>query len=248
MKKNKKNESELNENDKKNKAIDWYDFVVVATIDFDDDEEEIKQENKINIKKEETKENNNNNIKKDEIKIEENKKIEEKKKEINEINNNIITENGMKIIKNYKRNNNNSNEEEEIKCPLCNTFLTKDKLQEHIKLELLDPKWKEIQREIDKRTENSTLANADEFLHNLNNFSKQRPDLFDNNNNNNAEIKEEENLNQNIFSGFNPYMNRTTAIIKKFQVQNLKNVEESFIAHKNEITNNSRNINNNNNK
>ena len=64
MKKNKKNESELNENDKKNKAIDWYDFVVVATIDFDDDEEEIKQENKINIKKEETKENNNN-IKKD---------------------------------------------------------------------------------------------------------------------------------------------------------------------------------------
>ena len=248
MKKNKKNESELNENDKKNKAIDWYDFVVVATIDFDDDEEEIKQENKINIKKEETKENNNNNIKKDEIKIEENKKIEEKKKEINEINNNIITENGMKIIKNYKRNNNNSNEEEEIKCPLCNTFLTKDKLQEHIKLELLDPKWKEIQREIDKRTENSTLANADEFLHNLNNFSKQRPDLFDNNNNSNAEIKEEENLNQNIFSGFNPYMNRTTAIIKKFQVQNLKNVEESFIAHKNEITNNSRNINNNNNK
>ena len=250
MKKNKKNESELNENDKKNKAIDWYDFVVVATIDFDDDEEEIKQEN--NIKKEETKENNNiiNNNLENEIKIEENKKKEENEKKEIEINNNIITENGMKIIKNYKRNNNNnnSNEEEEIKCPLCNTYLTKDKLQEHIKLELLDPKWKEIQREIDKRSENSTLANADEFLHNLSNFSKQRPDLFDNNNNSNAEIKEEENLNQNIFSGFNPYMNRTTAIIKKFQVQNLKNVAESFIAHKNEITNNSRNINNNNNK
>ena len=248
MKKNKKNESELNENDKKNKAIDWYDFVVVATIDFDDDEEEIKQEN--NIKKEETKENinNNNNNLENEIKIEENKKKEENEKKEIEINNNIITENGMKIIKNYKRNNNNnSNEEEEIKCPLCNTYLTKDKLQEHIKLELLDPKWKEIQREIDKRSENSTLANADEFLHNLSNFSKQRPDLFDNNNNSNAEIKEEENLNQNIFSGFNPYMNRTTAIIKKFQVQNLKNVAESFIAHKNEITNNSRNINNNNN-
>ena len=246
MKKNKKNESELNENDKKNKAIDWYDFVVVATIDFDDDEEEIKQEN--NIKKEETKENNNiiNNNLENEIKIEENKKKEENEKKEIEINNNIITENGMKIIKNYKRNNNNnSNEEEEIKCPLCNTYLTKDKLQEHIKLELLDPKWKEIQREIDKRSENSTLANADEFLHNLSNFSKQRPDLFDNNNSN-AEIKEEENLNQNIFSGFNPYMNRTTAIIKKFQVQNLKNVAESFIAHKNEITNNSRNINNNN--
>ena len=265
MKKNKKNESDLNENDKKNKAIDWYDFVVVATIDFDDDEEEeIKQENKINIKKEKeinNNNNNNNNIEKDDIKIEEisekqkqkdeNEKIT--KKEIDNITepvNNIITENGMKIVKNYKRvsqNNylSNQNEEEEIKCPLCNTSLTKDKLQEHIKLELLDPKWKEIQREIDKRAENSTLASGDEFLHNLNNFSKQRPDLFDNNNKN-SEIKEEENLNQNIFSGFNPYMNRTTAIIKKFQVQNLKNVEESFIAHKNEITNNSRNINNNN--
>lgn len=183
-----------------------------------------------------------------------NKENEEKKDEenINEsTNNNIITQNGMKIIKNYKRvshndiNNTSTQDEEEIKCPLCNSLISKEKFQEHLKLELLDPKWKEIQREIDKRKENSTLANGEEFLYNLNNFTKQRPDLFDEDNNNkNAEIKEEENLNHNnIFSGFNPYMNRTTAIIKKFHVQNQRNVAESLIAHKNDITNSNKNNN-----
>ena len=39
-------------------------------------------------------------------------------------------------------------ESTEIKCPLCKLSISEETFQDHLRLELLDPKWKEIQKEV----------------------------------------------------------------------------------------------------
>ena len=158
---------------------------------------------------------------------------------------NISTYDGIKVIKNYERqkhkkttNNNTSNTNNDnsnlsdIKCPLCKQNINPNTFQQHIKLELLDPKWKEIQKEISKRQDTSALANTSEVLTYLSSFSKSRPDLFGNitdihNFEQNKATDSSSLPNQPIWNGYNPYMSRTTANITMFKQQNKKHLEES---------------------
>ena len=159
---------------------------------------------------------------------------------------NISTYDGIKVIKNYERqkhkkptnNNNNSTTTtdnsnlSDIKCPLCKQNINPNTFQQHIKLELLDPKWKEIQKEISKRQDTSALANTSEVLTYLSSFSKSRPDLFGNitdihNFEQNKATDSSSIPNQPIWNGYNPYMSRTTANITMFKQQNKKHLEES---------------------
>ena len=225
MQKSKKyNETDFmtEEEKKKNTVINWYDFVVVDTIDFDNDviDEAIKEEN------EKVHQAQITEIPHETVPIEPVVTKEEKEEEIDTSSK---TPTNIKIVKNYTRQSMKQKKENtEIKCPLCKLSISEETFQDHLRLELLDPKWKEIQKEISSREADSSLASTSEFLTYLGDFSKSRPDLFgDIDDIHNFEQKKKPEPGHQIWSGYNPYMSRTTANITMFKQQNKKHLEES---------------------
>lgn len=62
------------------------------------------------------------------------------------------------------------------KCPVCRDMIPINDFQEHVKLELLDPKYKQSRENSKQKTEN-LYAPGNEVYKNLQNLVKQRPDL-----------------------------------------------------------------------
>ena len=227
------------------KQIDWYDFVVVETINFDSDfeNEDIQNKNSEIFKSENLYSENQNIQNPNTINSEISTNEINNNNEINDTNNNndeqeIIYINGKKIIKNYVREKKvltlktGDIENNNITCPLCKLSISSDKIEEHLKIELLDPRWKKIQEEINKNQEQTNLADTMDFLSYLEDFSKSRPDLF-------GDIsditllektrKEEKNknINQEVWDGVDEHMNRTTANILMFKTQNKRHIDQS---------------------
>ena len=245
-----------NEEKEKNKQIDWYDFVLVETIDFSSDEEEKSEKSNKQIIGKENIYNNNyiNNKENNEIDNttvytnEDNISItnNEDDKSLytnnnNNINNNgqeIVYINGKKIIKNYVREKKKPildkgvDDVNEVKCPLCKLSIKPNKIEEHLKIELLDPKWKKIQEVINKNQEQTNLAVTGDLLIYLDEFSKSRPDLFgDVDDIKKLEKKRKEEKEKMIdhatFNGYAPTMSRTTANNNMIKIQNIRHIEES---------------------
>ena len=244
-----------NEEKEKNKQIDWYDFVLVETIDFSSDEEEKSEKsNKQIIGKENIYNNNyinnkeNNEIdnttvytKENIISITNNEDEKYMYTNNNNINNNgqeIVYINGKKIIKNYVREKKKPildkgvDDVNEVKCPLCKLSIKPNKIEEHLKIELLDPKWKKIQEVINKNQEQTNLAVTGDLLIYLDEFSKSRPDLFgdvDDIKKLEKKRKEEKEkmIDHTTFNGYAPTMSRTTANNNMIKIQNIRHIEES---------------------
>ena len=249
------------EEKEKMKQIDWYDFVLVETIDFSDEEEQ-KDDNSYNegnhniiSKKENIYNNNYNNITNEENNLNNITSIEEETTTINtnNINNNniinneiknmnntqeVVYINGKKVIKNYIREkkrpilNKGVDDINEVKCPLCKLSIKPDKIEEHLRIELLDPKWKSIQEVINKNQEQTNLAGTGDLLIYLDQFSKSRPDLFgevDDIKNLEQKRKEEKEKNSDhtMFTGYATNMTRTTANNNMIKIQNIRHIEES---------------------
>jgi splicing factor 3A subunit 1 len=49
---------------------------------------------------------------------------------------------------------------------------------EHLRIEMLDPKYKEIKEEVTARAKDTTTAAGDLIAQNLQSFASKRPDLF----------------------------------------------------------------------
>ena len=248
-----------NEEKEKMKQIDWYDFVVVETIDFSSDEEE-KSDNREIIRKENiyntTATNNENEISTvyttEDNNITTLNNLNEDEKIINTNNNTnngqeIIYINGKKVIKNYVREKKRPildkgiDDVNEVKCPLCKLSMKPNKIEEHLKIELLDPKWKKIQEVINKNQEQTNLAGTGDLLVYLDEFSKSRPDLFgDVNDIKQLEQKRKEEKEKVIdhatFTGYAPTMSRTTANNNMIKIQNIRHIEESK-KQKNQLKN-----------
>ena len=63
-------------------------------------------------------------------------------------------------------------------CPYCKQQIPNAEYQNHIKIELLDPRWKEQRAKADSRNATTNLNTAD-VSSNLKRFASQRQDLFD---------------------------------------------------------------------
>ena len=249
-----------NDEKEKMKQIDWYDFVLVETIDFSSDEDEKSEKsNKEIIAKENIYNNNyikeNNEIDNSTIitnddnntitNIEDDKTFYTNNNAINSTNNNnnnvgqeIVYINGRKVIKNYVREKKKPildkgvDDVNEVKCPLCKLSIKPNKIEEHLKIELLDPKWKKIQEVINKNQEQTNLAGTGDLLIYLDEFSKSRPDLFgDVDDIKKLEKKRKEEKEKNIdhatFNGYAPTMSRTTANNNMIKIQNIRHIEAS---------------------
>ena len=64
------------------------------------------------------------------------------------------------------------------KCPICNKYIPLSEFNEHLRIEMLDPRYKEIKQEVQARSQNVTMVGGDAVAQNLANFAKRRPDLF----------------------------------------------------------------------
>ena len=64
------------------------------------------------------------------------------------------------------------------KCPICNKYIPLSEFNEHLRIEMLDPRYKEIKQEVQTRSQNITMVGGDAVAQNLANFAKRRPDLF----------------------------------------------------------------------
>ncbi|KAI0172432.1 Pre-mRNA splicing factor PRP21 like protein-domain-containing protein [Hypoxylon sp. FL1284] len=63
-------------------------------------------------------------------------------------------------------------------CPNCNQQIPMNELESHMRIELLDPQWKEQKAKAESRYATTNLSHSD-VANNLKRFASQRGDLFD---------------------------------------------------------------------
>ncbi|KAI9819188.1 MAG: SF3a splicing factor complex subunit [Pycnora praestabilis] len=63
-------------------------------------------------------------------------------------------------------------------CPNCNQQIPYDELEQHMRIELLDPRWKEQRAKADSRYSTTNLSTSD-VANNLKRLASQRSDVFD---------------------------------------------------------------------
>ncbi|KAF2467242.1 uncharacterized protein BDR25DRAFT_305670 [Lindgomyces ingoldianus] len=63
-------------------------------------------------------------------------------------------------------------------CPNCKQQFPANELEDHIRIELLDPRWKEQRNKMESRYSSSNLSTVD-VANNLKRFASQRDDVFD---------------------------------------------------------------------
>jgi len=63
-------------------------------------------------------------------------------------------------------------------CPKCGQEIPVDEMEQHMKIELLDPKYKVQRQALVERNKVASLATDDEITRNLNSFARRRTDIF----------------------------------------------------------------------
>ncbi|KAK1368056.1 putative splicing factor 3A subunit 1 [Heracleum sosnowskyi] len=182
--------------------IDWHDFVVVEMIDFADDEdddlpapmtlEEVIRRSKMSTLEEE------------EI-IEPGKEVEMEmdEEEVQLVEEGMrvasLEENGgdkpseakitpmeedqpMRIVKNWKRpEERNPSERDPTKyvvSPITGELILINEMSEHMRISLIDPKYKEQKERMFAKIRDTTLAQDDEISKNIMGLARTRPDIF----------------------------------------------------------------------
>lgn len=65
------------------------------------------------------------------------------------------------------------------KCPICGEEISVEDLQEHMRIELLDPKWKENKTRLQEKQRETSLAHNRNIAANLKALSSHMPDVFE---------------------------------------------------------------------
>ncbi|KAG9448518.1 hypothetical protein H6P81_008483 [Aristolochia fimbriata] len=197
-----KAEDEIEQERMQMAMIDWHDFVVVETIDFADDEddelpqpmtiEEVIRRSKMSVMEE------------DEI-VEPGKEVEmemdeeevqlveegmraasleghEDEKKVNEVRAPDEPEAPMRIVKNWKRpEERNVAERDPTKygiSPITGELIPLNEAAEHLRISLIDPKYKEQKERMFAKIRETTLASDDEISKNIDGLARTRPDIF----------------------------------------------------------------------
>eukprot|EP01102_Stenamoeba_stenopodia_P010546 TRINITY_DN3192_c0_g1_i1.p1 TRINITY_DN3192_c0_g1~~TRINITY_DN3192_c0_g1_i1.p1 ORF type:complete len:637 (+),score=182.12 TRINITY_DN3192_c0_g1_i1:129-2039(+) len=152
---NKKSHEELLAEEKSRALIDWHDFVVVETIDFETEEAPVAME----PVKEEAMETD--------VEMEVEEEIAPEPTEI-------------KVRKTYTRAYDaiNSKAVKFQVCPICKEEIPVNEMAEHMRIELLDPKYQAEKKAMMEKIGSSSLAGGDEITRHLNKFAARRTDIF----------------------------------------------------------------------
>ncbi|KAM7500415.1 hypothetical protein LguiA_024829 [Lonicera macranthoides] len=183
--------------------IDWHDFVVVETIDFVDDEdedlpppmtlEEVIRRSKVSAMEEEEVVEPGKEVEM-EMDEEEVQLVEEGMRAAS------LEENGdddrkneakaapeeqeppMRIVKNWKRPEERTPAERDptkyVVSPITGELILINEMSEHMRISLIDPKYKEQKERMFAKIRETTLAQDDEISRNIVGLARTRPDIF----------------------------------------------------------------------
>ncbi|KAK2634532.1 hypothetical protein Ddye_029324 [Dipteronia dyeriana] len=179
--------------------IDWHDFVVVETIDFADDEdedlpppmtlEEVIRRSKISTMEEdeivETGKEIEMEMDEEEVQLVEEgmraANLEENGRE-KEAKANEEPEAPMRIVKNWKRPEERIPAERDpakfVVSPITGELIPINEMSEHMRISLIDPKFKEQKERMFAKIRETTLAQDDEISRNIVGLARTRPDIF----------------------------------------------------------------------
>ncbi|KAM1833154.1 hypothetical protein ACFX13_023006 [Malus domestica] len=179
--------------------IDWHDFVVVKMIDFADDEdedlpplmtlEEVIRRSKVADMEEDVEPGKQVEM---EMNEEEMQLVEEglrtsrlEKNDDEKKNENMVTEDPelpMRIVKNWKRPEDRIPAERDptkyVISTITGELIPINEMSEHMKISLIDPKYKEQKEMMFAKIRETTLAQDDEISRNIVGLARTRPDIF----------------------------------------------------------------------
>ncbi|CAN8312206.1 unnamed protein product [Cochlearia groenlandica] len=196
----KKIEEDEKEQDRVQMAmIDWPDFVVVESIDFDDEEddglpppmtlEEVIRRSKVSAMEEDETVEPGKEVEM-EMDEEEVKLVAEGMRAANleenggsvKIENINSEEAPMRIVKNWKRPEDRIPTERDpnkvVISPITGELIPINEMSEHMRISLIDPKFKEQKDRMFAKIRETTLAQDDEIAKNIVGLARLRPDIF----------------------------------------------------------------------
>lgn len=95
-----------------------------------------------------------------------------------------LPEPGMKIVRNYKKPEERAVQKAGDKAtkfavsPITGELVPVDEMAEHMRISLIDPKWKEQKDAMLKKLQGSNKVDDDTFARNILSLAKSRPDIF----------------------------------------------------------------------
>lgn len=107
-------------------------------------------------------------------------KAEQEQARAREVQRAAMESRGLKIKKDYTpKGIQRAGAVATAKCPYCGQSIPENELSEHIRIELLDPKWKEQKRQLDaRRAQHAQLQQGADISASLRNLAAARTDLF----------------------------------------------------------------------
>ncbi|CAH2059433.1 unnamed protein product, partial [Thlaspi arvense] len=166
--------------------IDWHDFGVVTSIDFADEEdealpqprtlEEVRRVSKVSAMEEDEVVEAGKEVEM-EMDEEELKLVEEGMRAAN------LEETRMRIVKNWKRPEDRIQTERHVTeavvvSPITGELIPVSEMSEHMRISLIDPKFKEQKDRMFAKIREATLAHDDEIAKNIVGLARLRPDIF----------------------------------------------------------------------
>lgn len=201
-----KAESEIEQERMQMALIDWHDFVVVETIEFADDEDEelpkpmtleevIRRSKALAMEEEEEAVDAGKDVEM-EMDEEEVQLVEESMKAATledtgtkaeelataKISSTDDVEPPMRIVKNWKRPEERISAEKDptkfVVSPITGELIPISEMAEHMRISLIDPKYKEQKERMMAKLRETTLATDDEISRNIVGLARTRPDIF----------------------------------------------------------------------
>ncbi|XVF85640.1 hypothetical protein PTKIN_Ptkin17bG0132500 [Pterospermum kingtungense] len=195
-----KAEDEIEQERMQMAMIDWHDFVVVESIDFADDEdedlpppmtiEEVIRRSKITSMEEDEIVEPGKEVEmemdEEEVQLVEEgmraASIGENDDEKKETRANDEPEPPMRIVKNWKRPEERIPAERDptkfVVSPITGELIPINEMSEHMRISLIDPKYKEQKERMFAKIRETTLAQDDEISRNIVGLARLRPDIF----------------------------------------------------------------------
>ncbi|KAK4399568.1 putative splicing factor 3A subunit [Sesamum angolense] len=182
--------------------IDWHDFVVVETIDFADDEDEdlpppmtldeVIRRSKMSTMEEEDIIEPGKEVEmemdEEEVQLVEEGMRAASLEENGDMKNNEAKatpeeqEPPMRIVKNWKRPEERIPAERDptkyVVSPITGELILINEMSEHMRISLIDPKYKEQKERMFAKIRETTLAADDEISRNIMGLARTRPDIF----------------------------------------------------------------------
>ncbi|WZZ80320.1 hypothetical protein YC2023_100892 [Brassica napus] len=195
----KKEEDEKEQERVQMAMIDWHDFVVVESIDFADEEdeelpppmtlEEVIRRSKVSAAMEEDEVVEPGKEVEMEMDEEEMKLVADGMRAANLEENggyvrieNMNEEAPMRIVKNWKRPEDRIPTERDptkvVISPITGELIPINEMSEHMRISLIDPKFKEQKDRMFAKIRETTLAQDDEIAKNIVGLARLRPDIF----------------------------------------------------------------------